>query len=127
MKINLLIPAFVVAHMVCVALYMYDPNLMHYHSSGWAVFFHSTQSFFLFAVLILFIFTEQKMHFDNYYLLIWSFFNLTLTLAYVAQYFKTIQHTYGFIIAIVSLAITLSIILLNTISFGYYNKKYEND
>lgn len=123
MKLNMLIPAIIIIHMLCVANYMYDPELKHFHSAGWAVFFHATQSFFLFAIIILFIFIQEKTSFDNYYLLIWSVFNIILTIMYIAQYFKTVHRTYGFVIAVVSLAIILSMVLLNTIRYGYYNNK----
>lgn len=118
--IRLIIPILTILHCFFVALYMYDPNLVHYHSYGWGVFFHTTESIFLTAIAISWILIDKKSRFDNWFLITWATFNFSLSFAYIIEYLNIIHHTYGFIIAIISMAFLLLIVFISGVRHGYF-------
>lgn len=117
---RVILPILTILHCFCIAMYMYDPNLVHYNSYGWGVFFHCTESIFLTTIACAWVIIDKKGRFDNWFLITWGAFNLSLTLAYIIEYLNIIHHTYGFIIATISMAILLFIVIISGFRHGYF-------
>lgn len=93
------------------------------NSWGWAVYFNCLPLLPLCLLCFYFSVTEKSTPFDKYFLLIESFFSISLIFAFELNYKGIIQHTYGLILSCLSVSLTTVMIVFNLIKFVFKSTK----
>lgn len=92
------------------------------NSWGWAVYFNCLPLLPMCLLCFYFSVGEKSTPFDKYFLLIESFFSISLILAFELNYKGILQHTYGLIISCAAVSLTTVMIVFNLVRHVFNNK-----
>lgn len=117
------IPAILFIHSFGCLIYFHDLTIEKCNSWGWSVYFNCLPLLCLCLMSAFFSVSDKHTPYDKYFLLVESFFSISLLLAFELNYKGIITHTYGLIISSLGVALTTLMITFSLINYEFNIKK----